>query len=52
MLVVMDIGNRDEIEEMGYCEHSTRSVEIVYRSSEGKETLTQAYFPYDPDLHV
>lgn len=48
----MNIGNRDENEKMWYCEHRTRSVEIVYRSSEGKETLTQAYFPYDSDLHV
>ena len=35
-----------------YCEHRSRSVEIVYKSSEEKEILTQAYFPYDPDLEV
>lgn len=35
-----------------YCKHRSRSVEIVYKSSEEKEILTQAYFPYDPDLEV
>lgn len=35
-----------------YCKHRSRSVEIVYKSSEEKEILTQAYFPYNPDLEV
>ena len=35
-----------------YCEHRSKSVEIVYKLSEEKETVTQVYFPYDPNLHV
>ena len=33
-----------------YCEIWSRSVEIVYKTKNGEEILTRAYFPYDPHV--
>lgn len=33
-----------------YCQHWSRSIEVVYKAKSGKEILTRTYFPYDPHV--
>uniref|UniRef100_A0A1X7V711 Ion transport domain-containing protein n=1 Tax=Amphimedon queenslandica TaxID=400682 RepID=A0A1X7V711_AMPQE len=35
-----------------YCQHWSRSIEVVYKAKSGKEILTRTYFPYDPHKHL
>ena len=49
--IALDIKKEDNAIMWRYCEHRSRSIEIIYKPKKGKEILSRAYFPYNPDLH-